>query len=505
MDIRREKTAPHQVPCDLLVVPVQEGDAPAPDLDALDRASGGRLLREARKRRHDISKRGTVFVYQSHGDLPAEQVALLGVGGDAKTEPSKEVWRRLAGQGIDLARRSRCKTVAFSVAQSGSRAIAVGAVVEGVLLAMHPVRNYKSNRGAGELKTCTIVGAPMSKAAAEAEARSRHLAEATGFARDLINEPASVVTPVHLARVAQKMKKDLGLAVRVLGKKELTRLKMGAILAVGQGSVNEPRLIELVYTPPRGRGARRGGKGPVALVGKGITFDSGGLSIKPALNMEIQKRDMAGGAAVLGAMRAIARLQPNIEVRGYVASAENMPGGSAYRPGDVLHTHSGRTVEVLNTDAEGRLVLADALAWAASGAGASRPRWIVDVATLTGAVTVALGRLVAGVMGTDPGLIEQLIEAGRDAGEPMWELPLIDEYMPAMESLVADTKNIGDGTAGSIFGGLFLREFVDGLPWAHLDIAAVAYADKAQPYVPRGAVGWGVRSLVGLVERASRR
>ncbi len=503
MEIRREKTAPDRLRCDLLVVPVRAGVRSAADLDALDRASGDRLLREAKKRRHDIRKRGSVFVYQSHGELPAEQIALVGVGGDAKSEPSKEVWRRLAGQGVDLARRSRCKNVAFSLMQSTNGPAAVGAVVEGVLLAMHPVRTYKSTRGAGELATCTIIGAPATKAVSEAEARSRHLAEATGFARDLINEPAAVVTPAHLGQVAQKMKKELGLAVRVLGKRELTRLKMGAILAVGQGSVNEPRLIELVYTPKRGtRGARRGA---IALVGKGITFDSGGLSLKPPGNMEIQKRDMAGGAAVLGAMRAIARLKPNIEVRGYIASAENMPGGNAYRPGDVLTTYSGRTVEVLNTDAEGRLVLADALAWAATGAGSSRPRWMVDVATLTGAVTVALGRTIAGVMGTEPALVEQLIEAGRDAGEPMWELPLVDEYVPAMDSLVADMKNVGDGTAGSIFGGLFLREFVAGVPWAHLDIAAVAYADKAHPYVPRGAVGWGVRSLVGLVERAARR
>ncbi len=503
MEIRREKTPVAEVPCGLLVLPVRPGGSRAPDVTALDRATDGRLLREAKKRRHDITKRGTVFVFQTHGELPAEQIALIGVGGDPKAEVPKEIWRRLGGQGVDLARRSRCKTVAFSVAQAGSRAAALGAVVEGVLLAIHPVRNYKSNRGSSELATCTIVGAPLSKAAADAEARSTHLAEATGFARDLINEPAAVATPAHLGSIAQKMKKDLGLAVRVLGKRELTKLGMGAILGVGQGSANEPRLIELVYTPPRGtRGSK---KGPVALVGKGITFDSGGLSLKPAVNMEIQKRDMAGGAAVLGAMRAIARLKPSIEVRGYVACAENMPSGNSYRPGDILKTHSGRTVEVMNTDAEGRLVLADALAWAASGAGASRPRWMVDVATLTGAVTIALGRNVAGVMGTDGTLIENLMEAGHEAGEPMWELPLVDEYMSAMDSLVADLKNTGDGTAGSIFGGLFLREFVGDVPWAHIDIAAVAYADKAQPYVPRGAVGWGVRTLVGLVERSAKR
>ena len=503
MEIRREKTPPQRVKTDLLAIPVRAGRSRSTDLAALDRATDGRLLREAKMRRHDITKRGSVFVYQTHGELPAEQLALIGMGGDAKGEVSRDAWRRFAGLTVDLARRSRCKGVALSVAQSGSRPQVVGAVVEGALLASYQVRNYKSGRGAGELASCTIVGATASRAVADAEARGRSLAEATCFARDLINEPASVVTPAYLAQAAQAMKKDLGLAVRVLGPRELKRLKMGAILGVGRGSANEPRLIELVYTPPRG--SRAGKRGPVALVGKGITFDSGGLSLKPAGNMEIQKRDMAGAAAVLGAMRAVARLKPAIEVRGYVASAENMPGGDAYRPGDILHTHSGKTVEVLNTDAEGRLVLADALAWAASGAGAARPKWMVDVATLTGAVTVALGRQIAGVMGTDGGLVQQLIDAGQDAGEPMWELPLVDEYLPAMDSLFADIKNTGDGSAGSIFGGLFLREFVGGVPWAHIDIAAVAYADKAYPYVPRGAVGWGVRSLVGLVERAAKK
>ena len=501
MEIRREKTSAEAVACDLLVVPVTASGGA--DLEALDRATDGGLMREAKRRRHDPSKRGTVFVYQTHGALPAQQIALLGMGVESGEALTKEAWRRLAGQGVDLARRSRCKDLAVSVVQSSNRAAVFGAVVEGMLLAIHPVRSYRSNRGKPELKTGIVVGAPATKAAATAEARSVALAEATGFARDLINEPASVVTPAYLGDVAKKMKKDFGLAVRVLGKRELTRLKMGAILGVGQGSSNEPRLIELVYRPGRGRRVSR--RGPIALVGKGITFDSGGLSLKPPGNMEIQKRDMSGAAAVLGAMRAIAQIEPGIEVRGYVASAENMPDGGAYRPGDVLHTHLGRTVEVLNTDAEGRLVLADALAWAASGAGAPRPRWMVDLATLTGAVTVALGRRIAGVMGTEPALVEQLIEAGEEAGEPMWELPLVDEYAPALDSLFADMKNTGDGTAGSIFGGLFLREFTRGVPWAHIDIAAVAYADKAQPYVPRGAVGWGVRSLVGLVERAAKR
>ncbi len=500
MQLQREKAAPQSVRTDLLAIPVRSGSARGPDLAALDRAVGGRLLDEARRRRHDIAKQGSVFVYQTHGDLPAEQIALIGVGGEGKGPPSAEAWRRFAGQAVDLARRSRCKTMALSVAQGATRASTIEAVAEGALLASYQVRGYKTAAKASELKTCSIVGASPSRAMAEAQERGRVLAEATCFARDLINEPAAVVTPAHLGKVAQSMKKEFGLRVRVLGLQDLKKLGMGAILGVGQGSIHEPRLIELVYSP-----ARRAKLGPVALVGKGITFDSGGLSLKPPGNMEIQKRDMAGAAAVLGAMRAIAALKPPIEVRGYVASAENMPDGGAYRPGDVLHTYSGKTVEVLNTDAEGRLVLADALTWAAQGAGAAAPQCIVDLATLTGAVTVALGRSVAGVMGSDGALVRQLVDVGRETGEPMWELPLVEDYRPALDSPFADLKNIGDGTAGSIFGGLFLREFTGGLPWAHIDIAAVAYADKAQPYVPRGAVGWGVRSLCGLVERMARR
>jgi leucyl aminopeptidase len=206
-------------------------------------------------------------------------------------------------------------------------------------------------------------------------------------------------------------------------------------------------------------------------------------------------------------MQAIARLKPDIEVRGYVASAENMPGGNAYRPGDVLRACTGKTIEVLNTDAEGRIVLADALGYAAGASprGGTKPRWIIDIATLTGAVTIALGRSVAGIMGNRPDLVQQVIAAGRDCGEAIWELPLVEDYAAGLESLVADLKNVGDGSAGSIYGGLFLREFVADVPWAHLDIAAVAFTDKALPYAPRGAVGWGVRTLVATVEAAARR
>ncbi|MEW6272584.1 MAG: leucyl aminopeptidase [Thermodesulfobacteriota bacterium] len=504
MDIKRVTEPAERVRADLLAVPLVAGAPPSRELAALDEASGGRLLREVRRRSADPAKQGTVSIYQTHGEMRADLVAVIGVGRatQGKALPA-DAWRRFGGQAVEAARSARAKTLALAVgaAPSATGAAAAGAVAEGALLAAYQITGFKTSRTAFQVERCLVAGAASTRETQRTLERAQVLAEATCFARDLINGPAETVTPDHLGRVAKRLGREHGLAVRVLEPDEMRRLGMGAILAVGRGSRNEPRLIELVHRPsrrPRGRHA-----GPVALVGKGITFDSGGLSLKPPHSMEIQKRDMSGGAAVLGAMRAIARLQPAIEVRGYVASAENMPDGRAYRPGDVLHTFSGKTVEVLNTDAEGRLVLADALGWAASGGSLRRvkPRWIVDLATLTGAVTTALGRSVAGVMGSDAALVRALIELGKETGEPMWELPLVEDYVPALESPIADLKNTGDGTAGTIFGGLFLREFVAGLPWAHLDIAAVAYADKPRPYVPRGAVGWGVRTLVALVEK----
>jgi leucyl aminopeptidase len=505
MDIKHVTSAAERVRADLVALPLAAGGPTSRELAALDAATGGKLLREIRKRSADPAKSGTVSLYQTHGALRADVIAVIGVGrGEGARGLAADAWRRFAGQAVEAARNVRAKTLAVSVGSAhgaAAQAAATGAVIEGALLAAYQIDGFKTSREPFRVEHCVVAGVPGSREALRAGERARSLATATCFARDLINGPAEQVTPEHLGRVAKKLGREHGLVVRVHGPDELRRLGMGAILAVGRGSRNDPRLIELVYRP---RGRAKGA--PVALVGKGITFDSGGLSLKPPQSMEIQKRDMAGGAAVLGAMQAIAAVRPAIEVRGYVASAENMPDGRAYRPGDVLRTFGGKTIEVLNTDAEGRLVLADALGYASVGGFGRRvkPRWIVNLATLTGAVTTALGRGIAGVMGNDPELVRRLIEIGRESGEPMWELPLVEEYLSALDSPIADLKNTGDGTAGTIFGGLFLREFVGGLPWAHLDIAAVAFADKARPYVPRGAVGWGVRTLVGLVERAAR-
>jgi leucyl aminopeptidase len=500
MEIRRVSGAGLRR-CGVLAVPLGSGAGDRTEIEELDAATEGRLLRELRARSADPSREGHVHVYQTHGELPAELIAIVGVGerdGDGALDT--ESWRRFAGRAVATANAQRVRDLAISVASAppNVRLKAVESVILGASLANYRMDDFKTSRAAPRVEVVTVLGAPTSKGAAEAERRALALAEATCFARDLTNRPAEEITPARLAREAERLGRRGPVRVRCFGPAELRRMGMGAILAVGRGSRNPPRLIELVYRPARAA------RGPaVALVGKGICFDSGGLSLKPAGSMEIQKRDMAGGAAVLGAMRAIARIAPAVEVRGYVAAAENMPGGDAYRPGDVLRTFAGKTVEVLNTDAEGRLVLADALAYATRGPRERRPRWVVDLATLTGAVTTALGRGLAAVMGNDRELVRDVVAVARQSGEPVWELPLVEEYVEAMKSGIADLKNTGDGTAGSIFGGLFLREFVSGVPWAHLDIASVAYSDKARPYAPRGAVGWGVRTLVALVERAA--
>lgn len=505
MEIDRSRTKPSRLRVEMLAVALCSGPEPGAEIAAIDERTGGRLLVELYRRCPDPTKRGATFVYQTHGEMPQELIAVIGLGASDAEAASSEDWRRFAGQAVAAARQARVRTLGLSVAPCDGRTAvrAAGAVTEGTLLATYRFGGYRSKKSDAPLARCTVVGAPATRAVEVVEARARIVAEATALARDLVNLPAETVTPAHLGATAQRIARSSRLAVRVLGPREMSRLGMGAILAVGRASRNEPRLIELVYRP---RGARRrSASGPVLLVGKGITFDSGGLSLKPAQAMEIQKRDMAGGAAVLGAMRAIGQLAPPIEVRGYVAAAENMPGGDAYRPGDVLRTCIGKTIEVLNTDAEGRLVLADALGFATRPRrGGAAPSCVVDLATLTGAVVTALGRGVAAVLGNDPALVRSVIESGREVGETIWELPLVDDYMAGLESPIADLRNTGDGTAGTIYGGLFLREFVHRVPWAHLDIAGVAFSDKGSSYVPRGAVGWGVRTLVELVERVAR-
>jgi leucyl aminopeptidase len=367
----------------------------------------------------------------------------------------------------------------------------VQAAVIGAHLATFPVDCYRTeDTRPVQVETLTVVTETADDAIHEGIRRGSILGEAINFARFLVNEPANRMTPTHLAHHAQEMANDVGLQTDILNEDKMRDLGMEALLAVARGSVEEPRLITVRYSPPNG-----GGRETIGLIGKGITFDTGGISLKPAENMEKMKYDMAGGAAVLGAMRAIAQLKPNLNVIGIVPSCENMPSGKATRPGDVVRTMLGKTVEIINTDAEGRLILCDAMAYARR-LGVT---CMVDLATLTGAIAVALGLRYAGLFSHHPNMVEGLQAAARAADERVWPLPLDDEYRELIKSDIADIKNVGGKYGGSITAAWFLREFAGDVPWAHLDIANVAWNMENKPHLPKGPTGFGVGTLVEFV------
>jgi leucyl aminopeptidase len=463
---------------DLLVVPVAAPLGWRGGLGALDRALAGRLRRGAARHGFTAKPDATLLV-QTHGAIPAGDVLL--VGHDAGDAP--RAWYHLGDAVARHGDTPGYRRVAVDLTALAA-ADAVGAFAEGFALSRYRFTRYRSQPSLRPAVAVTLLVVAATSVRRAALDRARVAAAATRYARDLVNTPAADMTPTHLAAAARPLARS-GLRVRCLDRRGIARLQMGALLGVAQGSRQPPRFIEIVYRPNRRATAR------VALVGKGITFDSGGLNLKTAEAMRTQKRDMAGGATVLAVMQALPALRLPVEVRGYVPAAENMPSGSATRPGDVLRACNGRTIEVLNTDAEGRLVLADALAYAARG----RPDYLIDVATLTGAVTTALGSRYAAIMGTDPSLVERLIAAGRDANEQLWQLPLPAEYRRDLDSTVADLKNTGEGGAGTIIGGLFLREFVGDVPWAHIDFSSTAFS-SGYPCHPAGASGFGVRTLL---------
>ena len=436
-------------------------------------------------------KVGETLLARSAADGPA--LVAVGVGKRDQVDP--EVLRRAAACFVKAAWRdaSAATTVLSAAPPELDPARAAQAVTEGAALAAYRFTAYKSDPKPCLLQSLAVVGGSTggadSRTAVAAVERGARLAEAVALARDLVNEPAGSLTPQRLADVAGEIAEREGLACSVLDEVAIVGERLGGLLGVAQGSNQPPRLIELVYDPPDARAT-------VALVGKGITFDSGGLSIKTAEGMETMKTDMSGAAAVLGAMSTLPAVAPGVKVIAIIPATENMPGGSATKPGDVLRIRNGKTVEVLNTDAEGRLVLADALSLAVE----AEVDAILDLATLTGACVVALGRRIAGLMGNDPGWIEQVRNAADRAGEPVWPLPLPSDYRKSLDSEIADLKNIGGGRwGGALTAGLFLREFVGDIPWAHLDIAGPARGEEEDGYLPKGGTGFGVRTIVETV------
>jgi leucyl aminopeptidase len=426
--------------------------------------------------------------------VPADDGStVVAIGMGAAGDVTVETFRRAGAAFAKAAwNDTRAAIAVLDAAGEVDRGVAAQAVAEGAVLAAYRFIKYKSEAKPSKLESLVIVGRGA-KVQTGAD-RGARIAEAVCLARDLVNEPAGAMTPSRLAEVAADVAEQEGLAITVLDEVAIANEGLGGLQGVAQGSEQPPRLIELVYDPP-------GARGTVALVGKGITFDSGGLSLKTADGMETMKTDMSGAAAVLATMSVLPTVAPKVKVIGILPTTENMPSGTAIKPGDVLKIRNGKTVEVLNTDAEGRLVLADGLSLAVE-AGVDA---IVDLATLTGACMVALGHTIAGLMGNSDSWMEQVGDAAERAGEKVWPLPLPDEYRKKIDSEVADIKNTGgDRYGGALTAGLFLKEFVGDVPWAHLDIAGPARSEADDAYTPKGASGFGVRTLVELLSRYRR-
>ncbi|MFP5502657.1 MAG: leucyl aminopeptidase [Candidatus Sericytochromatia bacterium] len=422
-----------------------------------------------------------------------KRVVLVGLGKpDGQT---LEKVRQAAGKGTTAAREAGAKQVAVAMIglEAFDAASAAQATAEGALLSQYQMNDYrtKDREEIKSVEAITFYHPEEQKGFAEGVAVARELHAAITLTRDLVVAPGNVVTPTRMAEEAEKMGKEVGLKVTVLNKPELEKLGFGGLLGVNRGSVEPPKFIIMEWN------GGKAGEAPVAVIGKGITFDTGGISIKPSEGMEKMKYDMGGGGATIGIMRAVAALKLPLNVVGLVPATDNMPSGSAIKPGDILKSYGGQTVEVLNTDAEGRLVLMDAIAYAVKDLKAQA---IVDMATLTGACVIALGTEAVGVLGNHQELIDQLLAAGEKTGDRGWQLPLWKEYNELLRSDIADMKNIGGREAGTITAACFLSRFAGDTPWVHLDVAGTAWTEKDKPYRPKGPTGTPVRMVVEVLQ-----
>jgi leucyl aminopeptidase len=421
--------------------------------------------------------------------LKAKRLLLIS-GGAAKKFTTYDL-RRIAGTAVRTLKARGIRSFAFIAPPSIPAAEAVSAIVEGALVGNFDPDYYRSDRKDQKIDALTILAAGDKAALEQAANEAQIIGESQNYTRDLVNEPSNRMTPTILADRAKKMCQEVGLKCEVFGADKIKEMKMGAFWGVAQGSDEPPALVVMRYEPA---GAPE--KPVLGLVGKGITFDTGGISIKPADGMEKMKYDMAGGATMIGAMRAIALLKPKVKVIGIVCATENMPSGKAQKPGDVQIAMSGKSIEIINTDAEGRLVLADGLFYARQ-LGCTH---LVDAATLTGAVVIALGYANAGVFANDDAMYERFHKANEEAGEKMWRLPLDDEYKENIKSSIADIVNSGGRWGGAINAAMFLREFAEDTPWIHLDIAGTAWMEDQKPWIAKGPSGIALRSLVEFVK-----
>ncbi len=464
----------------------------------LDKALGG-ALRELLQSKEFEGKPGELLLYHTHGKVPARRLLLVGIG--KKKDLTLDGIRQAMGYAVKRVRQVKAMSFSVlvpSVTPKGHTPVEIAqAMVEGAVLGSYQFTAYRSDgNGTKDIARLTLVAAQKAQVRplAEGVRRGSAAAEAACFVRDLCNHPSNVMTPTRIANEAKAIAKDESLTIKILEQKEMEQLGMGALLGVARGSHEPPKFIILEYN-----GAKKKDERPVVLVGKTITFDTGGISLKPAENMEHMKADMTGGAEVLASVRAAARLKLPLRLISILPVAENMPGGRAMKPGDIVKTLSGKTVEVQNTDAEGRLILADALAYAQR----YQPAALIDIATLTGACVVALGQFAIGMFGTDGKLKDQVRKSGLRAGERVWEMPLWDEYFEQLRSDVADMRNIGGRGGGMITAALFLSKFAGEGPWVHIDIASTDWSERERAYIPKGPSGIGTRLLIQyLIDRS---
>jgi leucyl aminopeptidase len=470
----------------------EEADPVQGRIAELDQAANG-LLGKLSKSGELTGKMLEFTLVHALPGLKAARLLLVGAG--KREQFNSATLRKVAGAALRYLKAKSIKHFGFLVRENDATEESAQVVAEGALAANFESDKYKTEKKNGKSVDSALLAGytDVERAAGERGlARGRIIADAQNFTRDLANEPSNKLTPRILAEKAEAMAKEAGLTVEILDERKIAELKMGALLSVAQGSIEPPRMMVVTYMPAN----PKPGAPVIGLVGKAVTFDTGGISIKPAEGMEKMKYDMAGGATMLGVMRALAALKPNVKVICVVPSTENMPGGRAQKPGDIQVAMSGKTIEVLNTDAEGRLILADGITYAKQ-LGATH---LIDAATLTGAIVVALANINVGVFGSEQAFTDKLLASSKAAGEKMWQMPVDDEYREFIKGSVADIQNIGSGKGGgAITGAMFIKEFSGDTPWIHLDIAGTAWNDDAKPWLAKGPTGVALRTLVHLV------
>ncbi|NLL89790.1 MAG: leucyl aminopeptidase [Dehalococcoidales bacterium] len=499
MDIKVASAGITKVETGAMVVFMFEGEKRlGRELGALNRKLG-KVITASIENGEMKGRAGELNVFHSLGRMPVQRVAVAGLG--KKEEFKLDKLRAAAAESCRALKQNKVTDItvlATSIADGRkfSQEDYARAITEGAMLGLYSFRKYFTKENDfKEVKKLTLLSTSEDGVAAikKGSNKGRIIAEAVCLARDMVNEPANYLTPAAMADIAKKIAEDNKLEITVLEREDMQKLGMGALLGVSRGSVQPPKMIIVSYK------GRKSNDIDLALVGKGITFDTGGISLKTAAGMEEMKADMSGGAAVLAAIGSIARLKLKINVTVVVPAVENMPDGGAIRPSDILTALTGKTIEIISTDAEGRLILCDALGYI----NKSKPKAIIDIATLTGACIVALGKQCSGILGNDQSLVDRIIESASEEGEAVWQLPLFEDYRDNIKSSVADIKNGGSGGGGTITAALFLSEFVGDTPWAHMDIAGTNFTDRDRKYLVKGGTGVPVRTLVNLAIKMS--